>query len=82
MPVGLTIEVSGFDCFSRYFTERTQTCDVSGSGCKFLLNTVLAVDTTVAVKALCLCDIEASPKVVLFRIVRVCQEPNAISMGG
>jgi len=62
MPVELTIEVSGFDCSSGYFSERTETCDVSESGCKFRLHTVLAPETVVAVRALCQCETEVSPK--------------------
>jgi hypothetical protein len=81
MPVELTIEVSGFDCSSRYFSERTETRDVSESGCKFRLHTVLAPETVVAVRALCQCETEVSPKAVLFRIVRICHEPHAVSMG-
>jgi len=75
------IEVSGFDCFSRHFTERTQTCDVSESGCQFRLHTVLAPETVVAVRAVCECGMKSSLKVDLFRIVRTCQESQAVLIG-
>jgi hypothetical protein len=44
-------EVSGFDSSLRYFTERTETCDVSESGCQFRLHINLAQETVVAVRA-------------------------------
>lgn len=35
----LFIEVCGFDRGGRFFTERSETCDVSDGGCKFYLRT-------------------------------------------
>jgi PilZ domain len=44
------VEVSGFDARGRFFTERTSTCDVSDSGCSFLLNYELEKDSAVSVR--------------------------------
>lgn len=35
------VEVSGFDVRGRFFTERTETLDVSDSGCRFQLRAEL-----------------------------------------
>jgi hypothetical protein len=81
MPVELIIEVSGFDCSLRYFNERTETCDVSESGCQFRLHIALAPETVVAVRAVCSSGVGSNSKADLFRIVRTWQEPQSILIG-
>jgi hypothetical protein len=81
MPVEMIIEVSGFDSSLRYFTERTETCDVSESGCQFRLHINLAQETVVAVRAACHCRVDSSSKADLYRIVRTSQESHGILIG-
>src|ERR1700685_4741091 len=52
VPLALTIEVCGFDCSLRFFTERTETCNVSDSGCQFRLHTEVAPETVVALRVI------------------------------
>jgi hypothetical protein len=78
MPVELIIDVSGFDCSLRNFTERTETCDASESGCQFRLHVSLAPETVVAVRAACSSGVGSNSKADLFRIVRTWQEPQSI----
>jgi PilZ domain len=81
VPKKLTIEVSGFDRFSRYFTERTETSDVSDSGCQFRLQIDVAAETVVAVRATSKSRVASDAKVDLFRIVRICQGSQATLIG-
>jgi hypothetical protein len=81
MPIEMMIEVSGFDSSLRYFSERTETCDVSESGCQFRLHIILAHETVVAVRAACHCRVDSSAKADLYRIVRITQEPHGILIG-
>src|SRR3984957_12768882 len=78
MPIEMIIEVSGFDSSLRYFAERTETCDVSESGCQFRLHIILAQETVVAVRAACHCSVDSSSKADLYRIVRITREPHGI----
>jgi len=81
MPIEMIIEVSGFDSSSRYFTERTETRDVSESGCQFRLHISLAQGNVVAVRAACHCRVDSNAKADLYRIVRITQEPHGILIG-
>ena len=81
MPIEMGIEVSGFDSSLRYFSERTETCDVSESGCQFRLHINLAQETVVAVRAACHCRVDSSAKADLYRIVRLTEEPHGILIG-
>jgi hypothetical protein len=81
VPTKLTIEVSGFDCFSRYFSERTETSDVSDSGCQFRLHIDIAAEAVVAVRAISKCRVASDAKADLFRIVRICRGSQAILIG-
>jgi hypothetical protein len=81
MPIEMIIEVSGFDSSSRYFTERTETCDVSESGCQFRLHIGLAQETVVSVRAACHCRVDSSVKADLYRIVRITKESHGILIG-
>jgi hypothetical protein len=81
MPVEMIIEVSGFDSSLRYFTERTETCDVGEWGCQFRLHIILVQETVVAVRAACHCRVDSSSKADLYRIVRITKEPHGILIG-
>jgi hypothetical protein len=82
VPLSLTIEVCGFDCDLRFFTERTKTWNVSNSGCQFRLHTEVAPETVVAIRVIHQSGgDELNSKSALFRIVRVRPEYPAISIG-
>ena len=46
----LSIEVSGFDCAGRFFTERTCTIDASMCGCRFTLRTSVERGSVLAIR--------------------------------
>ena len=48
----LSIEVCGFDRCGRFFTERSETCDVSDAGCKFYLRTEVEREAVVALRVI------------------------------
>jgi hypothetical protein len=80
--LALTIEVCGFDCSLRFFTERTETCNVSDSGCQFRLRMEVAQEAVVAIRVIHQNGSEElSSKSALFRIVGVLQESQAILVG-
>jgi hypothetical protein len=82
IPLALTIEVCGFNRSLRFFTERTETFNVSDSGCQFRLRMEVAQEAVVAIRVIHQNgDEELSSKSALFRIVRVRQEPQAILVG-
>jgi c-di-GMP-binding flagellar brake protein YcgR len=82
IPLALTIEVCGFDCSLRFFTERTETFNVSDSGCQFRLRKEVAPEAVLAIRVIHQNgNEEMSCKSALFRVVRVRQESQAISIG-
>lgn len=82
IPLSLTIEVCGFDCSLRFFTERTETFNVSDSGCQFRLRMEVARESVVAIRVIHQSGgEELSSKSALFRIVRVHQESQALLVG-
>jgi hypothetical protein len=48
----LAIEVCGFDRCGRFFTERSETSDVSDGGCKFYLRTEVDREAVVALRVI------------------------------
>jgi hypothetical protein len=48
----LSIEVCGFDRCGRFFTERSETSDVSDGGCKFYLRTEVDPEAVVALRVI------------------------------
>ena len=48
----LSIEVCGFDRCGRFFTERSETCDISDGGCKFYLRTEVDREAVVALRVI------------------------------
>jgi hypothetical protein len=82
VPLTLAIEVCGFDSSLHFFTERTETFNVSDSGCQFRLRMVVAQEAVVAIRVIDQgCSSELASKSALFRVVRVRQEPQAILVG-
>jgi hypothetical protein len=45
-----TIEVCGFDRFGKFFSERSETANVSRHGCKFTIRTEIAPEAVVAIR--------------------------------
>jgi hypothetical protein len=81
MPIEMIVEVSGFDSSLQYFSERTETCDVSELGCQFRLHIIVAQETVVAVRAACHSGVDSSAKADLYRIVRISQKSHGILIG-
>ena len=82
VPLAFTIEVCGFDCSLRFFTERTETCNVSDSGCQFRLRMEVAQNAVVAIRVIPQnAGEELNSKSALFRIVRIHPETQAIVVG-
>jgi hypothetical protein len=48
----LCIEVCGFDRCGRFFSERSETCDVSDAGCKFYLRTEVDRESVLALRVI------------------------------
>jgi hypothetical protein len=46
------VEISGFDARGRFFTERTETLDVSESGCRFQLRAELEKNSAISVRVI------------------------------
>ncbi|MFZ3215595.1 MAG: hypothetical protein WA192_05995 [Candidatus Acidiferrales bacterium] len=66
------IEVCGFDRCGRFFSERTETCDVSDGGCKFFLRTEMDRDGIVALRVLGRSRLRGNDSApVLFQIARM-----------
>jgi hypothetical protein len=47
-----TIEICGFDRFGKFFSERSETTNVSRHGCKFRVHTELVPETVVAIRVI------------------------------
>jgi hypothetical protein len=79
VDIELVIEVCGFDSFLRFFTERTETQNVSGWGCQFPLRIAVSEEAVLAVRVIRQHgDGELASKSALFRVVRVSQEAKGI----
>ena len=79
--IRIPIEACGFDRSGHFFTERTETLDVSESGCKFRLRAELACDAILAVRVLNDDRGARASRPVLFRAVRAEQKAGAWSVG-
>jgi len=76
------IEVSGFDRCGHFFTERSETCNVSIRGCKFYLRTEVEREAIVALRVIerkGQRGNEAPP--MLFQVVRIGREPSGWTLG-
>jgi hypothetical protein len=78
----LSIEVCGFDRCGRFFTERSETCDVSDGGCKFYLRTEVERDAVVALRVIERFDRRGSgPAPVLFQVANIERGTNGWTLG-
>ena len=78
----LSIEVCGFDRCGRFFTERSETCDISDGGCKFYLRTELDREAVVALRVIERYDQRgngAAP--VLFQVANMERGSNGWTLG-
>ena len=78
----LPIEICGFDRCGHFFTERSETCNVSVRGCKFYLRTEVEREAIVALRVIERHDQrgnDAAP--VLFQVARIEREPSAWALG-
>jgi hypothetical protein len=76
------IEVCGFDRCGHFFTERSETCNVSTRGCKFYLRTEVEREAILALRVVERHDQRgnnAAP--VLFQVVRIGREPSGWTLG-
>ncbi len=76
------IEVCGFDRCGHFFTERSETCNVSIRGCKFYLRTEVEREAIWALRVVERHDQHgnnAAP--VLFQVVRIGREPSGWTLG-
>jgi hypothetical protein len=76
------IEVCGFDRCGHFFTERSETCDVSIRGCKFYLRTEVEREAIVALRVVERHDLRGNDGApVLFQVVRIGREPSGWTLG-
>jgi len=76
------IEVCGFGRCGHFFTERSETCNVSIRGCKFYLRTEVECEAIVALRVIDRHDRRRKdPSPVLFQVVRIEREPSAWALG-
>jgi hypothetical protein len=76
------IEVCGFDRCGRFFTERSETCNVSAGGCKFYLRTEVDREAIVALRVIERFEhgrSNASP--VLFQVAHMERESSGWTLG-
>jgi hypothetical protein len=70
--VSLRIEVCAFDRAGRFFSEVTETSDVSESGCRCCLRTEISRDAILAIRIVSDCSRGSeSSRPILFRTVRM-----------
>jgi PilZ domain len=82
IPLKFSIEICGFDVTGHFFTERTMTCDVSNSGCKFILHVEMEKNSVVAIRLIHHFNgREVDSRPLLFEVVRIEQEPNGQVLG-
>jgi PilZ domain len=80
--IALRIEVCGFDRSGQFFTEPTETLDVSEGGCKFRLPRAVEKDVIVAIRLFGQNgESRADLPPVLFQIAYVRQETGQWTMG-
>ena len=78
----LSIEVCGFDRCGRFFTERSETCDVSDGGCKFYLRTEVERQAVVALRVIERSDRRASVAApVLFQVAHMERGSSGWTLG-
>ena len=78
----LSIEVCGFDRCGRFFTERSETCDVSYVGCKFYLRTEVEREAVVALRVIERSDRRGSVAApVLFQVAHMERGSSGWTLG-
>ena len=78
----LSIEVCGFDRCGRFFTERSETCDVSDAGCKFYLRTEVEREAVVALRVITRSDRRGSVAApVLFQVAHMERGSSGWTLG-
>lgn len=81
-PMKFSVEVCGFDVTGHFFAERTMTCDVSNSGCKFYLRVEVEKNSVVAIRVIeHFNGREVDSKPILFRVVRIEHEFGGQALG-
>jgi hypothetical protein len=81
-PVQFSIEVCGFDRCGRFFTERSETCNVSDGGCKFYLRTEVDREAIVALRVIERYDPRGNNSApVLFQVGRIERESSGWALG-
>jgi hypothetical protein len=76
------IEVCGFDRCGRFFTERSETCNVSDGGCKFYLRTEVDREAIVALRVIERFEHRGSNAApVLFQVAHIERESSGWALG-
>ncbi len=65
-----SIEISGFDRFGKYFSERSETTNVSKNGCKFRVHKEIKPDSVVAIRVVRSKDPKGEAAPILFQVSR------------
>jgi hypothetical protein len=65
-----SIQVSGFDRFGKYFSERSETTNVSRNGCKFRVHTEIKPDSVVAIRVVRSKEPNGESAPILFHVSR------------
>ena len=68
IPLRFVIEVCGFNRYGKFFTERTETTDVSRRGCRFQLHTEILPETVVAIRVVRKDEVKSVTSPVLFQV--------------
>jgi hypothetical protein len=77
-----SIEVCGFDRCGRFFTERSETSDVSDGGCKFYLRTEVEREAVVALRVIERYDQRGNgAAAVLFQVAQMERGSNGWTLG-
>ena len=78
----VSIEVCGFNLRGRFFTERCETTNVSGGGCKFCLRTQIAPESILALRVVSRHqDRGQDTAPVLFQVIHVERNSNQWTVG-
>ena len=76
------IEVCGFNCHGRFFTERTLTSNISDGGCQLSLRVEVEKDSVVALRVIERrngCELDSRP--VLFQVKRMVPQAAGWTLG-
>ena len=81
IPLRFVIEVCGFDRFGKFFTERTETTDVSRRGCRFQLHTEILPETVVAIRVVRKDQVKSVTSPVLFQVAHTASVSDGWTAG-